>query len=656
MWELIDKSITASSQDIANAGKYDDAIFAAFRVVEATVQERIGSTSIGEGLIAEAFDGDLPKVFISKDARDRQGIRDLFSGALKNIRNDRGHKKAPFTPCQSLTDCLLYLSFATFLLHLLRKDKNIFPRIDNVRVFGTSEQPRAELRGANFSGSQITVAAEQQHVTVVRQTPTVLEVLLPQNFFGSLTVTVDGNQSGEIFCDVSFFGKQPISYTEVVASEIPLYSDAGARNRRSDVVGLLTRSVQGARDARSISPTYPNRCAAGPYITYGPFVSAPGVGESWYIDPRTNQIEYAWTQALISTPEVVGHVGKFKLGGMSILPRSVKTQIGENRALRVLGWERDSLAQREVDLTDRVKWINVDSRVAFVNKGIVIPKRLGSVRVECELEGFVGSVEVNVEQLVRGQKTVFFQGLRRLQQIRFDRADKMFIADQSASVYTLDKSGNFEEAVRLSRSDRTPSNIDCLAVDDTGGLYVNDLSRHAAFKFHWDGKAFVNPIEIGTVVKGPKKSFAIAPSGDVFIAVMGPPGQGWIIRRSKEGNESFFPSSGMAIWLAVGPDGNVYVPDVARSTIVVYQPDGAPKLEIPYNLRDSPADIAIDAEGTIYLAFFKTGRILKIFYHAPLWRTEFFPDSFGIPGGIAVDSQKRVYVSDFEGDSISVVY
>ena len=655
MWELIDKSIIACSQDIVNAGKYDDAIFAAFRLVEASIQERIQSTSIGEALIAEAFDGDPPKVNISKDARDREGIRDLFSGALKNIRNDRGHKKEPVTPCQSSDDCLLYLSFATFLLYLLRKDKNTFPRIDNVHVFGTSEQPRAELRGINFVGSELTVTAKQQRATVVRQTPTILEILLPQSFFGNLTVTVDGNQSDEIFCDVGSFGKRPTGYIEVVACEIPLYSDAGARNRRSDVVGLLIRGVEGSRDALTISPTYPGRYHAGTYVSYGPFKPSPGVGESWYIDPLTNQIEYAWTQALIATPDVVGTVGKFKLGGISILPKSVKTQIGENRALRVLGWERDGAAQREIDLTDKVKWVNIDQSVAFVNKGIAIPKRLGSVRAECELEAFVASVELNVEQLVRGQRTIYFQGLRRLQQIRFDRADKMFIANQSASVYTLDKGGSFEEVVRLSKNIRTPSNTDCLAIDDSGDLYVNDVSRHTAFKFQWDGKAFVNPIEIGTVAKGPKKSIAVAPSGDVFIAVMGPPGQGWIVRRSKDGNESFFPTTGMAIWLATGPDGNVYVPDAARSIIVVYQPDGKPKQKIPYTVRDSPSDIAIDSEGTIYLAFFHTGRILKI-YRDPLWRTEFLPDSFGIPGGIAIDSRNRLYVSDFEGDSISVVY
>jgi uncharacterized protein (TIGR02391 family) len=246
IWQQIDKSIVSASQAIFEAEKYDDAIFAAFRIVEAAIQERIGTASIGEALIAEAFDGNMPKIDISNDARDRQGIRDLFSGALRNIRNDRGHKKVPFTPCQSSDECFLYLCFATFLLQLLRKDKNTFPRIDGVRVFGTADQPRAELRGVNFSGSQVVVTTSQSEATIVRQTPTVLEILLPRKFFGEVTVSADGSRSGKIFCDVSSLTKAPTPYYEVVASEIPLYSDSKATNLRTDVVGVLLKAVQGS--------------------------------------------------------------------------------------------------------------------------------------------------------------------------------------------------------------------------------------------------------------------------------------------------------------------------------------------------------------------------------------------------------------------------
>jgi DNA-binding beta-propeller fold protein YncE len=312
---------------------------------------------------------------------------------------------------------------------------------------------------------------------------------------------------------------------------------------------------------------------------------------------------------------------------------------------------------RETDVTDRVKWVSLDPSTAFVSKGVVIPKRLGRTRAECELQGFVASVEINVEQLVSGQKTVYFQGLRRLQQIRFDRNDRMFISNQSASVYALDKGGAFEEVVRLSSNARVPPIIDCLALDANQNLYLNDIVRQTAFKFAWNGNEFVQPIEIGTTVNGPKKSIAIDQSGEIFIAVMGPPGQGWVIRRTKDGKESAFPTLGTAIWLTAGPDGNLYVPINDRSSILVYRSDGTLVEEIPYNVsNDSPCDIAIDSGGTIYLAFFRTGRILRISYQDPLWHTEFLQYTFATPGGIAIDSRKRLYVSEFGGDSIHVIY
>ena len=78
MWDPIDPEIIEASKAIAEAGKYDDAIFAAFRLVEAKIQERIQSTRIGESLIAEAFDGVPPRIYISPDQRDQAGIDRYF--------------------------------------------------------------------------------------------------------------------------------------------------------------------------------------------------------------------------------------------------------------------------------------------------------------------------------------------------------------------------------------------------------------------------------------------------------------------------------------------------------------------------------------------------------------------------------------------------
>jgi streptogramin lyase len=656
MWEQIHPEIIKASKEIAQTGKFDDAIFAAFRVVEATIQERISSKSIGEALVADALDGTAPRINISSDARDQQGIRDLFSGALRNIRNDRGHKRAPFTPCESLESCVLYLSLASLLLHLLTKDKNTFPRIDGLRVYGTAEHPRAELRGINFAGSHVAAIAGTEQVSVVRNAPTVLEILLPESFSGNIAVRVDGKLSGEVFCDASSLGKQPDSYYEVIAAELPLYSDLKASQKRPDVVGLLLRATEISREFINIFPTRTNRYKAGQYVSHGPTEPTNVIGETWYIDPSTGRTEYAWTGSLVFAPNVVGVVGTFKLGGISVLPRSVQTQVGENRCLHVSGWGRNGPAQQERDVTNQVEWTNIESSVAFVNKGIVVPKKLGRANAECKYQGFVASVEISVEHILRGQRTTYFQGLKRLQQIRFDNDDSLYICNQGPSVFRLDKTGSFQEVVRISTSARAASGVDCLALDADKNLYVNDISKSAAFRFEWDGKTYANPIEIAHIASGAKKGIVVADSGDVFIAVMGPV-QGWIVRRDGRGNETSFPVSETPLWLAVGPGGNLYMPVTARSSIFVYRPDGALIDQIPYQVANSSvSDILIDKNGVIYLAFFQSGRILRINHTGSLWHADFLPQTFGTPGGIAMDSRGRLYVSDFVTNSIEVIY
>jgi hypothetical protein len=547
VWNQLHVEIIEASRAIAEAGKFDDAIFAAFRLVEATIQQRIGSTRIGEELIAEALDGNPASINISSDRRDQLGIRNLFSGALSNIRNDRGHKKTPLTPCKSLEDCVLYLGFASFLLYLLAKDKNTFPRIDSVRVLGSAEAPRAELRGINFVGSSVIVMAKDTETVVVRKEPTVLEILLPQHFFGEVAVLVDGKLGGKTFCDVSSLGKQPENYYEVIAAEVPLYSDGKASSKRREVVGLLLRSNEGSREFLRIVPTHPNRYKASHYVTHGPYEMGTSVGETWYVDPDTGNLEYAWTGSLIAVPNIVGVVGEFRLGGISILPKSVQTQLGENRCLRVTGWGRDGPVQKELDVTDRAKWKNIDPSVAFVQNGIAIPKKLGKVRVECAVESFVASVDISVEHLIKGQRVTYFQGLRRLQQIRFDLEDNLYICNQGPSVFRLDRAGGFAEILRISSSPTAVAGVDCLAVDKQKNLYVNDVSKQSAFKFSWDGERYVNPEAIAKSVPGAKKGFAVADSGEVFVAVMGPPNQGWIVRRAVNGTEALFPVKGMPI-------------------------------------------------------------------------------------------------------------
>lgn len=183
MRDTIDPAIQNEARAITESGKYDDAIFAAFRYIEGEIQERTGSRSIGQALLDEAFDGGSPKILISYDDHDQQGVKQLFSGALTNIRNDGGHKKVPFLPARTLNECLLYLSFAGLLLFLLGKDRNRLPSIQGIRVFGSQAHPRAELRGRNLERAA-QVVAEGTVLAITRVDDHLLEVILPVDRLG----------------------------------------------------------------------------------------------------------------------------------------------------------------------------------------------------------------------------------------------------------------------------------------------------------------------------------------------------------------------------------------------------------------------------------------------------------------------------------------
>jgi uncharacterized protein (TIGR02391 family) len=311
MWDNVHPSVRSAEKAIAEEGKFDDAIFAAFRYVEAEVQTRIGSTNIGSGLLNEAFDGTAPKILISSNQHDRDGIKQLFSGALSTIRNDRGHKKAPAIPCKSLEACFYYLSFASFLLYLLSKDQNIFPYVESVRIFGTPDAPLAELRGRNFT-SGAKVVTDMGKLKINQITPTMIEVSLPQQFRGSLRIVLDESESNNVVCNAQSVNR-PNGWREVVGVDIPLYEDASCKRMRQGVVGLLLHCNDVGREFVQIFPTYPGKYKSRWYVTHGPFESGTSIAESWYRDPVTGDIHLAWSSSSIAVPQEICEAGNFGL-------------------------------------------------------------------------------------------------------------------------------------------------------------------------------------------------------------------------------------------------------------------------------------------------------------------------------------------------------
>ncbi len=656
MWENIHPSIRQVAQDIAEVGKFDTAIFEAFRYIEGEIQNRIESTTIGKGLLNEAFDVVSPKILISQNQQDREGIKELFSGAFSNIRNDRGHKETPAIPCKNLETCLLYLSFASLLLYLLSKDKNIYPYIESIRIFGTSDQPLAEITGRNFT-ARAKVTAQGTELRINQFNPTMIEVSLPRNFSGVIRVVIDENESNVVSCDAQA-EKRPEGWREVIGVDIPLYEDSACMKQRANFVGLLLLSNDVGREFLQIVPTRPGMYHTGYYVTHGPFEMGTVVGESWYRDPHTGDIRSAWSGSAVATPKTICKAGNFVLGGIAVLPRHVEAQLSEQRTLRVLGWGKDGSIRKEVDLSNvsDLSWKSTNSSIAHANKSIMYPKTLGKTTVECHYKGFVTSTQINVGYYPKGKRIVYFQGLRCLQQIRFDADDNLYICNQSASVYRVLRSGGFEELVRLPELEKMPYGIDCIAIDKDRNLYINDLSTGGCLRFGWDGKHYKNPVPIGTEIHGTKKSIVVDQEGHVFVAVMsGNPNQGNIIHIKPDGSESYFPTRDMVIYLALDQEGNIYTPSHNTKSIHVYNREGILINTIQDVVPENPSDILIDQSGAIYLPLFYSGKILKVTLTNGSPAVTYIADGFRTPGGIAMDSQGHLYVSNFDGNPISTL-
>lgn len=655
LWGRLHPEVLNASHEIAKVGKFDDAIFAAFRVVEAEIQTQIGSAGVGQSLLDEAFDGPTPKIDISSDIRDRKSIKQLFVGAFGGIRNDRGHKKAPLTPCETETECLLYLQFATLLLTLLDKDRNTFPEIIGTRIHGTPEIPQVELKGRNF-GTNIFVLANGEEIRLIRSELEVVEAILPPKFSGSIQVVSGKKESNTVFCDANTNAVHSDNSYRVIGADIPLYSDELGTTIIPNIVGVILVSNEGGKEFIRIMPTYPGRYAVDDYLSHGPFEQS-GIGPAWYRPMGENRIEKAWDGALINVPNILGRSTGFTTGGLSVNPDHVRTQLGERRPLRAVAWESDGPSGKHIDVSEHAVWSVVDPTIAYVRNTVVIPKKLGETEVECRYNGFLARSTISIETIPTGQRSVFFKGLNHLQKICFDQHANLFISNQSPSVYKIGKDGSFSTVLRLSVPDTCVYAISCVAVDRQDRLYVNDLTRNACHRFDWDGTKFCNGVQLAAGVSGCKQSIAINKQGQVYIAVMGPtPHSGAVVRVDVDGSEHVFPTRDTAIYLALDSHDNLYIPNAKNRSIDVFNADGRMIQEFVHNEDDNVSDITVSPDGKIYCPLFRSGKIRVIRMSDGPSVREYLPGTFGTPGGIALDAAGRVYIADFVGGKIDIVY
>ena len=92
---LLHPKVKEASLDIFNAGRFEAAVFEAFKLVEIAVREDAGYTErdYGTDMVARAFNADNgPLSDAAKPDAERQAMQRLMSGAHGVFKNPRSHR------------------------------------------------------------------------------------------------------------------------------------------------------------------------------------------------------------------------------------------------------------------------------------------------------------------------------------------------------------------------------------------------------------------------------------------------------------------------------------------------------------------------------------------------------------------------------------
>ncbi len=109
--------IVEHSAPIFHMGKFDAAVFQAFKQVEIAVRDASGLGSDGATLMKTAFNPKDGCLNSAAEASEREGLMFVFAGAIQLFRNSSGHKNIDLDP-QEAAHLLIH---ASYLLNLLEK-------------------------------------------------------------------------------------------------------------------------------------------------------------------------------------------------------------------------------------------------------------------------------------------------------------------------------------------------------------------------------------------------------------------------------------------------------------------------------------------------------------------------------------------------------
>jgi hypothetical protein len=453
-------------------GLLEHAIFDAFKKVESLLQTRLGSASIGDALVEQAFpDGSAPRIDITSNSLDTRRLAQIFKGSIGLFKGARSHgSESPSIPVLDDPEFgLRLLAWASVLVDLLERDIKLAPAFQGLPQIGEGV---LAVWVDKVDGS-IKVFIDGQQVSVVSQVGHKLEVSLQGLSAGRHEVVLGrGNHRSrpEWFDMPSTDTSQ--NWHRVMATTVPTYEDQRCTRQR-DIRTVLLESQEGGHRYRRVFPSETD-AAPGDYVDWTWSLDSPTVGESWVrIDGQTH---YGWTSSLPFSgtgrrPTESSHATR-----LTPRPGTVRLRPGTTLPLRVLVEYTDGIGVWQEERSHDAAIVSSDGKVAFVEPhGIVRAKNPGQSRLLIDCLNMHTEVLAEVAALPRGTITEYLGGIPNPRAVATVGPD-LYVVTGSEVLWKMNDHERLASFLTVPLPYLAVNGLDQLTASPHGMLAVRELS------------------------------------------------------------------------------------------------------------------------------------------------------------------------------------
>jgi uncharacterized protein (TIGR02391 family) len=475
---LLREEIVDSCQAPLRADLYDEAVFAAFRRLEDEVQQRSGSSAIGDMLIKPAFKEKQNPIRISDRDGDMDRMVQLFAGAIGLFKGDRSHKDRPSLPCVSRRECLRILAHASSLLDLLDRDLDRAPAVRGYQY----DQGELTL-WVERAGARVQVWLDETVPLTTRSfQPGTLVVDVSAVSPGEHRVhLVDGTRHGPAHPVWLVRDPQRSTWYRITEIGIPLYKDALGQ-QLLDVSGVRLEVLEGGVASQRVAPTR-ETYQVGHYVEWHSSHSPVQGGPVWARDRDGGPLHPLGDTSYLLDGQPSAAVHAERLMRISIEPGMLRLRRGEAVPLRVLGHYTDGTATWTGPLNSP-QVVSTDEKIAFFKNNVVRAKHPGIATLRCQHDGCYAEALVNVAAHPRWTVTELLTGLPPVSGIACTPKG-LVVSTRGRHIWRVDASdGAYRMVTAVPPVSAHDQGTDTIAARDDGELAVRLLGDRRILVLH----------------------------------------------------------------------------------------------------------------------------------------------------------------------------